>query len=95
MALALSEGGGMSHEIEPFYDSLAEVYHLIFEDWDRAIARQGRVPEALIRRKTGPGPLRILDCACGIGTPGIGAGFPGPSGLGIRPQSSGSHPSGA
>ena len=24
-----------------FYDDLAEYYHLMFEDWDRSIVRQG------------------------------------------------------
>jgi glycine/sarcosine N-methyltransferase len=26
---------------EKFYADLAEAYHLIFQDWDRSIARQG------------------------------------------------------
>lgn len=55
-----------------FYDSLAEHYHLIFEDWDRAIERQAAVLNALIASRLRPGPLKILDCACGIGTQSIG-----------------------
>jgi len=58
--------------VRGFYDSLAEHYHLIFEDWDRAIERQAAVLNALIASRVRPGPLKILDCACGIGTQSIG-----------------------
>lgn len=43
----------MSSEVEQFYDSLAEAFHLIFDDWDRAIARQAGVLDALIRTRCG------------------------------------------
>ncbi len=33
---------------EQFYDELAEEYHLIFENWDRSIARQGDVLDHLL-----------------------------------------------
>src|SRR5258708_3681233 len=47
----------MPSETEQFYDSLADAYHLIFEDWDRAIAGQAGVLDALIRtRPTFQGP---------------------------------------
>ncbi|MGI4756444.1 MAG: class I SAM-dependent methyltransferase [Janthinobacterium lividum] len=51
---------------------MAEAYHLIFEDWGRAIARQAGVLDALIRNKCGRDHLDIHDCACGIGTQAIG-----------------------
>ncbi|MEU0027031.1 class I SAM-dependent methyltransferase [Streptomyces sp. NPDC006335] len=51
-----------------FYDSLAPDYHRIFADWDASMARQAAALGALL----GPGPLRILDCSCGIGTQAIG-----------------------
>jgi 2-polyprenyl-3-methyl-5-hydroxy-6-metoxy-1,4-benzoquinol methylase len=52
-----------------FYDSLAEDYHLIFDDWNRAMERQSNVLGPLLERDERP--LRILDCACGIGTQAI------------------------
>ncbi|MDQ2833135.1 MAG: class I SAM-dependent methyltransferase [Acidobacteriota bacterium] len=62
----------MRGEVEQFYDSLADAYHLIFEDWDRTIARQAHVLNTLIRSKLGRECVTIHDCACGIGTQAIG-----------------------
>jgi glycine/sarcosine N-methyltransferase len=45
---------------------------LIFEDWDRAIERQAKVLDHLLKAQFPDRPLRILDCACGIGTQAIG-----------------------
>jgi SAM-dependent methyltransferase len=55
-----------------FYDELAGDYHLIYADWDASILRQAVALDALIASHLGPGPRRILDCACGIGTQSIG-----------------------
>lgn len=56
-----------------FYDSLAADYHRIFPDWDASIARQAAALDTLLRGQLGtPGPHRLLDCACGIGTQAIG-----------------------
>jgi glycine/sarcosine N-methyltransferase len=55
-----------------FYDSLADHYHLIFEDWDQSIARQAFILNALLRSALPRSPLDVLDCACGIGTQAIG-----------------------
>jgi glycine/sarcosine N-methyltransferase len=54
-----------------FYDALADHYHLIFNDWDRAIDRQGQVLSAILAAHDAGAPLKILDCACGIGTQSI------------------------
>jgi glycine/sarcosine N-methyltransferase len=63
----------MTHEILDFYESLADYYHLIFEDWDRSIHRQAKTLDSLISRELpGRRPLKILDCACGIGTQALG-----------------------
>ena len=35
-------------EPEAFYDDLAPDYHLIFEDWERSIARQAAVLATLL-----------------------------------------------
>jgi len=58
--------------VEQFYDHLADSYHLLFEDWDKAIARQARTLDGLIRSKLGHKSWKIHDCACGIGTQSIG-----------------------
>lgn len=55
-----------------FYDSLAAWYHLIFQDWELSIERQAAALNALLVSELGSHPLRILDCACGIGTQTLG-----------------------
>jgi SAM-dependent methyltransferase len=56
-----------------FYDELAQDYHLIFRDWDASVTHQAEVLDGLIHRSPlGPGPHRILDCSCGIGTQAVG-----------------------
>jgi len=58
-------------ESKQFYDDLAAYYHLIFENWDASMARQGDALEGLIQMELGqrqPLRARILDAACGIGT---------------------------
>jgi glycine/sarcosine N-methyltransferase len=62
----------MSPTSMEFYEDLAEHYHLIFEDWNRSIERQARVLNPLIAKHTGRSSLKLLDCACGIGTQAIG-----------------------
>jgi SAM-dependent methyltransferase len=62
----------MSEDIREFYQALAEYYDLIFEDWNRSIERWGSVLGALLAAHLSAGPLRILDCACGIGTQTLG-----------------------
>lgn len=60
-----------------FYDRLADSYHLIFEDWERSVRRQGEVLDDLLRARMGGGRLSVLDCACGIGTQAIGLALRG------------------
>ena len=62
----------MPEKIVSFYSPLAEHYHLIFEDWDQAIDRQAKILNPLLASELREGPLKILDCACGIGTQAIG-----------------------
>jgi glycine/sarcosine N-methyltransferase len=47
-------------------------YHLIYADWQAAVARQAAVVDRLIRARAGPGAVDVLDCACGIGTQALG-----------------------
>ncbi len=63
----------MPEIVRDFYDELAANYHLIFEDWNASIARQAAVLGPLLERECGPAAaLRVLDCACGIGTQALG-----------------------
>lgn len=57
-----------------FYDDLAEEYHLVYADWRAAVRRQAAVLDRLLRAEAGTGdtPLKVLDCACGIGTQALG-----------------------
>lgn len=55
-----------------FYDRLAPRYHLIFDDWDSSITRQGAQLEAIIRDEWGSGVRTVLDAAAGIGTQALG-----------------------
>jgi SAM-dependent methyltransferase len=62
----------MTHSVQDFYDHLADEYHLIFGDWERAMRRQGEVLDRLLRAQMCDECLSILDCSCGIGTQAIG-----------------------
>jgi SAM-dependent methyltransferase len=54
-----------------FYNELAPLYHLIHQDWDASIRRQGEQLSALIQTEW-PKSKRVLDVSCGIGTQAIG-----------------------
>jgi SAM-dependent methyltransferase len=58
-------------DTKQFYDDLSSYYHLIFEDWDASMARQGDALVQLIDSELGGmqvGAVRVLDAVCGIGT---------------------------
>jgi SAM-dependent methyltransferase len=55
----------------PFYDALAPYYHLIFEDWQASIERQGAALDRVIKAFD-PDAVSLLDIACGIGTQSLG-----------------------
>jgi len=55
-----------------FYDRLASLYHLIYQDWDESIERQAGQLAAIIAGRWGAGSRSILDVSCGIGTQAIG-----------------------
>jgi len=55
-----------------FYDALAPWYHLVYENWDASVARQGAVLASLIREHWGASASRVLDAAVGIGTQALG-----------------------
>lgn len=62
----------MGDGVLDFYEALADHYHLIFEDWDRSIARQAAILNSVLRANLDHWPVKLLDCACGIGTQAIG-----------------------
>jgi SAM-dependent methyltransferase len=59
-----------------FYDDLAELYHLVYQDWSASVERQGEALSAIIRERWNPA-RRLLDAACGIGTQALGLGARG------------------
>lgn len=64
----------MSNSVLNFYDQLSEDYHLIFEDWDASVRRQGKILDRIIGNHLDlPRHCRkVFDCSCGIGTQAIG-----------------------
>lgn len=58
----------MEEDVRTFYESLADDYHLLFEDWWEAALGHGDVVEASLARSGVRAPARILDATCGIGT---------------------------
>ncbi len=63
----------MAEIVRDFYDQLAGEFNLIFEDWETSIARQAAVLAPILERECGPASsIKILDCACGIGTQVLG-----------------------
>jgi SAM-dependent methyltransferase len=56
---------------QDFYDQLAPLYHLVFDDWDASMRRQGEQLDAIIRAEWHGSVHRILDAAAGIGTQAI------------------------
>lgn len=62
----------MITSVSDFYDRLASLYHLIFQDWDKSIERQAGQLSGIIEERWGAGSKHILDVSCGIGTQAIG-----------------------
>ena len=51
----------------PFYDSIAESYHLIYADWEASMRRHGEAIAAMLGDPA-PSDTRVLDVSAGIGT---------------------------
>lgn len=62
----------MSRQPELFYDQLAANYRLLFEDWEISTGRQANALGPLLEGECGASKLRLLDCACGVGTQVLG-----------------------
>ncbi|MBL8227782.1 MAG: methyltransferase domain-containing protein [Bryobacterales bacterium] len=54
------------------YNTMAEHYHLLYSDWRQHVSEQSGILGPLLETQLGPGPLKLLDCTCGIGTQAIG-----------------------
>ena len=60
------------------YDELAAHYDQIFQDWEASIVRQATVLGRILHHECGDRPpVRVLDCACGIGTQSLGLAMNG------------------
>ena len=59
-------------DVQRFYDEFAPLYHLVYQDWDASIARQGGALASLIAERWGTNARRVLDAAVGIGTQALG-----------------------
>ena len=58
--------------VQAFYDELAPLYHLVYENWDSTVARQGTALASLIHEQWGADARTVLDAAAGIGTQALG-----------------------
>ncbi len=58
--------------VRAFYDELAPLYHLVYENWQASVARQGTALASLICEHWGPGARTVLDAAVGVGTQALG-----------------------
>jgi glycine/sarcosine N-methyltransferase len=54
------------------YDEICELYHLVYDDWEAAIAQQAQALDGLFGRLGVVRPAKLLDVSCGIGTQAIG-----------------------
>lgn len=57
--------------VSRFYDELAPLYHLIFENWGDSVEWQGKTLAQVIRSRW-PDHHALLDVSCGMGTQAIG-----------------------
>jgi SAM-dependent methyltransferase len=58
--------------VQAFYDDLAPLYHLVYQDWETTVARQGEALASLIGEHWGADARTVLDAAVGIGTQALG-----------------------
>jgi SAM-dependent methyltransferase len=58
--------------VRAFYDELAPLYHLVYENWEASVARQGKALASLIGEHWGADARTVLDAAVGIGTQALG-----------------------
>ena len=76
-SIAMNDIKDGSGSVLEFYDGLADSYHFIGANWDEMVRNQGQILDKLIRGILPSGPIKILDCSCGIGTQAIGLALQG------------------
>ena len=54
--------------VQGFYDELAPLYHLVYQNWEATVAQQGTELASLIGEHWGASARTVLDAAVGIGT---------------------------
>ncbi|HEV8233810.1 MAG TPA: class I SAM-dependent methyltransferase, partial [Gemmatimonadaceae bacterium] len=59
--------------VQSFYDEFAPRYHLVYQDWNASIVRQGDALDWILREHF-PGARALYDVAVGIGTQALGLG---------------------
>ncbi len=69
----------MSEPVTEFYDRLSLLYrHNMGWDWDAQMREEGATLDGILARGMNrPGPYKLLDCSCGIGTQAIGLALRG------------------
>jgi ubiquinone/menaquinone biosynthesis C-methylase UbiE len=65
-------GGPNMSDVQTFYDEFAPLYHLVYQDWDATVVRQGTALASLIAERWGTDARSVLDAAVGIGTQALG-----------------------
>jgi hypothetical protein len=58
--------------VRNFYDALAPGYHLVYQDWESTVARQGEALSALIANEWGIRGSGVIDASVGVGTQALG-----------------------
>lgn len=58
--------------IQTFYDTLATQYDKLFTDWQATTKEQAALLDGMFRGCGFDRTVRVLDCACGIGTQSVG-----------------------
>lgn len=57
---------------QTFYDNLSSHYDMLFQDWQAEVFEQALILDRIFKNNGFDKSIRILDCACGIGTQAIG-----------------------
>ena len=65
-------GMGAVDDVRTFYDDLAPLYHLVYENWEASVVRQGAALASIIAERWGADARVVLDGAVGIGTQALG-----------------------
>ncbi len=62
----------MTDKIKTFYDDMATQYDMLFQDWLKTTESQAKILNDIIEAQGYDKNVKLLDCACGIGTQAIG-----------------------